>query len=142
MQIADPNGKTLFLEWGEDLVLNQNGSLMMATGWDQIKQRIIRRILTNCTMRLQDGTPVLAGYIFDKDYGLSTRRLLGEPHDTSYRKKLEQKLTQGVKVDNGVDPSRPPIIQFSLEQGGHVIWAEITVFPKVGEPGKISLGFE
>ena len=49
------NSFDFFLEWGQDLVLSSTGTIQTATGLDRVRQRIIRRFLTNGSQVLPNG---------------------------------------------------------------------------------------
>ena len=102
---------TLFLEWGGDLIVNQLGGLQLAVGWDEVRQRIIRRCLTNPKFKLQSGRDVPAGYIFHTDYGVGMRSMVDELITKSLIVLLEKKVHQGVKIDQGVDATAAPTIE-------------------------------
>lgn len=136
---VNPNDSTLYLEWGGDLVVSQNGGLVLAYGWDQVKQRILRRLLTNPNFTLADGTKVPADYIFDSNYGLGFRRRIGEPFYESLRREMEALIYNAVIVDEGVDTLRPPTIE--LTEKDHRVYVDIIVYLRVGRPGRIAFNF-
>lgn len=132
---------TLYLEWGGDLKLSTNGGLELANGWDEVRQRIFRRILTNPAFTLADGTPIAADYIFHPDYGLGAGRLIGEPISDDWSLRLKHIITEGVTIDQGVDASEPPVIDIRRYPGG-VVWVIIVVRLKTGEPGRIAFALK
>lgn len=134
---ANPNSTTLWLEWGGDLVVSQNGSLSMATGWDQVRQRILRRLLSNPAFTLGDGTPVAPDLIFDTSYGIGCRRRLGELWIPSEQTAILSMVEQAVLVDEGIDATRTPTIV--LDQNNHIITMLIKVVKKDGTPGDLVL---
>lgn len=130
-----PNNVAPWLEWGGDLVVSQNGSIVLANGWNQFKQRYLRRLLTNPSFTLQDGEKIPAGYIFDSQYGLGFRRRLGENWSDDIHDKLQALCLQGAEIDEGVDPGRPPEVTITQDQ--HTIFISVFVTLKTGEQGRV-----
>ena len=103
----------LFLEYGGDLVLDQNGGLQTAVGWDETRQRIVRHLCTNSRSILPDGTPVAPEYIYDVTYGLDFRRLVDEPIGAKYQSTLMQAVIAAVTSDASVNTNVPPSVKLS-----------------------------
>ncbi len=59
----------LYLEYGGDLQLTPNGTLALASGWDEIRQSLERALLTNPAQTLSDGSTISADYIYDPTFG-------------------------------------------------------------------------
>src|SRR6185312_11619576 len=116
MVSINPNPTTLYLEPGADLIVSQTGGIVLANGWDQIRQRILRRIFTNSKFVLQDGTPVPSDYIFDTRYGLSFRALIGQNFTKTLRDQMQSICYQAAIIDEGVDPGQPPEITISQSE--------------------------
>jgi hypothetical protein len=129
---------TFFLEWGGDLQLNQRGGLQLATGWDEARQRIERRLLTNAAGKAEDGTPIPADYIFDDEYGIGLPRLVGDLTTGTWNDDLQQKVIQGVSEDASVDSSIPPTIALQ-STGTHQTFLYIGVILSNQQPGTIVL---
>lgn len=104
----------LYLEFGGDFVLSSAGTLLQAEGWDEIRQRIERLILTNAAGFQSDGTPITAQYVFHPDYGLSAPARIGDVFNQDYINNMSQILYQGILQDPGVDPTNPPVITAAL----------------------------
>lgn len=104
---------TLFLEWGDDLKLMCRTSLQTAVGWDEVRQRIVRRIVTNPSQQLPDGTFTPADYIFDQNYGAGLGAEVGQDFNDADLAVIRQKITQGVLADAAVETSIPPSISFA-----------------------------
>ena len=101
---------TLFLNWDGDMIASQQGGLVLASGWDEIRQRIERRILTNPQRKNFDGTIQPAGYIYHPDYGLGLQYIVCEALSDDMVSQLEQKITQGILEDVDVDETFLPEI--------------------------------
>ena len=100
----------LFLEFGSDLLLTANGDIAMAEGWDEIRQRIERRILTNPAIEQSNGTLTPGDYIFDGDYGLGASTAIGYTFTPAVIQAFMQRIYQGVLTDVGVNTNVPPVI--------------------------------
>jgi len=103
---------TLFLEWNDDLKVTPSGSLQLAIGWDEVRQRIIRRVITSAAQEIPDGTLTLPDYIFHPDYGIGLGKLVGQNFNDELLRRLEGKITQGILLDSAVETSQPPSITF------------------------------
>lgn len=112
----------LFLEFGTDFLLTANGDLCMATGWDEIRQRIERRILTNPAFEQFNGAPVVAEYIFDSNYGLGARAAIGFVFNNATIQQFIQRIYEGVLVDQGVNTNVPPVITYSQPTPNEIIF--------------------
>jgi len=102
----------LKLNWGEDLVVNQNGGLVTEDGEDEVVSRIARRILTN-SKTILSGEIIPPDYIFHPQYGLSFRAFVQGKFTDDQKAKIRQVTEQGIKMDAAVDPSLFPVITFS-----------------------------
>jgi len=129
----DPNPVNLSLPWGNDLVLTSNGSLQFVSGVERVKQRIIRRFFTCPSETLDDGSFVLADYLFDLSYGIGAARLVGEKISNKLAGQLQQKIRAAVLVDEGVDTTQTPQVQLFAAPSGEV-WEEVQVFLLDGTP--------
>lgn len=122
----DPNPACLSLPWGGDFQVNPDGSLVLATGVTKVQQKVIRRIFTNCREVLAGIGLTIGDYFFDQNYGLSATRLIGQPFGLDFTSKLSQKIRAGVLVDEGVDVSQLPVINYF--QNGRLIFVSVQVF--------------
>src|SRR5262249_35364627 len=132
--------KTLYLEWGSDLVLTPKGSIQLATGWDENRQRIERRMLTWPLEVLPDGTAVAPDYIFDTDYGIGLPKLVGQPITQQLLGSIRQRVNQGVMVDAGVSNRTVPGIQLFRTTPGELLLI-ISVPLQNQPPGRIAVQF-
>lgn len=103
----------LFLEWGQDLVLNASGTLATVSGWPQVRERIIRRILTNPAQTLPDGSTTPPDYVFDPSYGIGGGALVSQNPTPQWLDRLRQRVRQGVLSDAAVNPGYDPQIVIS-----------------------------
>ena len=100
----------LYLEWNGDLVLTANGSVQFAVGWDEIRERIIRRILTNSASQLPDGSTTPPDYIFDPTYGLNGAAMVDQNPTQDFISRLKHRIRAGVLADAAIDPGTDPVI--------------------------------
>jgi hypothetical protein len=100
----------LYFEWGQDLQLTAAGDLLLASGWDQVRQRIERRVFTNPATLQDNGAPIRADYYFHPTYGLGARAHGGDILNNAFIQKMTQLLNQGILVDQGVDTAILPTI--------------------------------
>lgn len=100
----------LYLEWGNDLVLSPSGSVSAAVGWDQVRERIIRRVLTNPAQTLPDGSTTSADYIFDPSYGIGGGALVSQNPTQGFLADLKKRIRAGVLADSAVAPGSDPQI--------------------------------
>jgi hypothetical protein len=128
---------TLFLEWSGDLILTHNGSLALTMGWTEVRQRILRRILTNAQTILPDGTATISDYIFDINYGANARQLVGEPFSTSLLTKLQQIITDGVMQDQAVATDALPTITVT-QQNVNTLIVFVAVTLQNGQQGTLA----
>ena len=129
---------TLYLEWNSDFVLTPAGSLQLATGWDSVRQRIERRIITNPAQQLPSGISTPADYVFDSAYGVGAGSLVGQPYNQNFIASLRQKIQAGVLSDAAVDTSVPPSINVTTPQND-AVWAVVGVTLASGNVGTIAL---
>lgn len=130
--------KTLYLEWNSDFVLMCRTSIETATGWDQNRQRIIRRIITSAAQQLPDGTFTPAQYIFDPTYGDGLGQMVGQNFNQAFLDQVEQIITRGVIADSSVPPGQTPTITFQ-QPNPQILVIFITVPQISGAPGQINL---
>lgn len=101
---------TFFLEPDGDLVISKSGGIEMASDWDEIRQRLYRRCLTNPQSINFDGSIVPAGYIFHPDYGLGLPQLVYANKSSSFFSDLKQKIRQAILEDLDTDSETEPEI--------------------------------
>lgn len=128
--------RDFFLNWNSDLVITPSGSVQTATGWDRVRQRIIRRIITNPARPLPDGSFTAADNVFSPNYGIGLGALIDQTDADEAT--LERKIAQGVLEDADVDSTIPPSISFQRPSPA-ALWIIIGVTLKTGQSGQISL---
>jgi hypothetical protein len=130
----------LFLEWNDDLVLTPTGSLRMASGWDQVRERIIRRFLTNSATPLPDGSTTPPDYVFAPFYGLSAGALIDQNPDDNFLADFKRRMRSAVLSDAAVDPGSVPSIEITRPAIGTLqIFVGIKLIS--GQQGSLSLSF-
>lgn len=107
---------TLYLECNGDLKLSQQGGLVLASGWDEIRQRIFRRILTNPLITESNGQVIPPGYIYHPEYGLGLGFVIGQVFNDEFKSQLTQRIKQGILDDAEVDKTFLPVI--SIKDSG------------------------
>jgi len=128
----------LYLDWNSDLLLTPSGSVQTAVGWDQIRQRVIRRVITNSAQQLPDGTQTQADDVFATDFGLGMGKMVDQDFDDEFLAELERRITLGVLEDSDVDTSIPPSIVF-LQPNPSTLRISVTVTLLTGQQGQIAL---
>lgn len=129
---------TLYSEWSGDLVLTPDGDLQLASGWDEIRQRIERRLLTSASGFLPDGTPTVAEYIFHPDYGESLQAYVGQNIGEGWINGVRKAVLAGTRIDSGVQPDTIPQVSFQ-QTADHTVYMIILVQLLSGQPGVIAL---
>jgi hypothetical protein len=128
---------TLFLEWNSDFQVTPSGSLQLAVGWDEVRQRIIRRVVTNPAQQLPDGTTTTPDYVFHPDYGIGLGAMVDQDVNDDFLRKVEGKITRGILQDASVTAtSTPPSIQF-YRPSPDTLWAVASVEATGTGPGII-----
>ena len=127
-----------YLEWGSDLVLTPTGSLQTAVGWDQARERIIRRFLTNRATTLPDGSTTPPDYIFSPGYGEGAGALVDQNPDDAFVADLTRRMRQAVLSDASVDPGSVPQITVTQPTGDtYEVFVDCTL--SNGQPGQVSI---
>lgn len=132
------SGGDFSLDWNGDLQLTPSGSIQMATGWTQVRQRIVRRIITNPARQLPDGTFQVADDMFAPDFGVGLGSLVDQAFNQDFQAELERRIAQGVLQDQDVDSTVPPSVIFQRPNPSTLVIA-IGVTLKTGQPGTISI---
>jgi hypothetical protein len=136
--MSNLDGADFWLEWNSDLIVTPSGSIQLATGWDRIRQRIIRRIITNPSRQLPNGNFVPGDDVFSPDYGIGLGALVDGAFNEDFESTIERKVAQGVLEDEDVSSTIPPSIQFQRPTP-QTLWIIIGLTLKTGQPGTISI---
>jgi hypothetical protein len=126
------------LDWNSDFRITPSGSIQTAVGWDAVRQRIVRRIITNPAQQLPDGTFTPADYVFHQQFGIGGGSLVDQNVGEEYIADLEQRISRGVLEDADVLSTTPPTIQY-VQPNNETFWAIVSVVLKSGEPGQLAL---
>jgi len=131
---------TAFLEWNGDLILTPNGSILMAVGWDMVRERIIRRFLTNSSLPLPDGTQTPPDYVFDTLYGLGAGALIDQNPDANFRTNFTRRMREAVVADAATSPGALPSILITTPMIG-LIQVYVAIQLISGQQGSFSITF-
>lgn len=129
-----------YLEWNGDLQITPNGSILMAQGWDEVRERIIRRFLTNSASPLPDGTTTPPDYIFDPLYGLGAGALIDQNPNSRFIAEFTRRMRQAVVADAATDPGALPSITVTIPYIG-ALQVFVTVQLISGQQGAFSMVF-
>lgn len=131
---------TFYLEWNGDLIITPSGSVLMAQGWDEVRERIIRRFLTNAALPLPDGTTTAPDYIFDPLYGLGAGALIDQNPDAAFITGFTRRMREAVVADAATDPGSLPSITVTTPYIG-ALQVFVTVQLISGQQGSFSMVF-
>lgn len=98
--------------------ITPNGSVLMAAGWDEVRERIIRRFLTNSALPLPDGTTTPPDYVFSPTYGLGAGAMIDQNPDAQFMVELTRRMREAVVADAATDPGSLPSIRVSTPRIG------------------------
>lgn len=127
-----------YCDWNGDLIVTPSGSIQPAVGWTQVRQRIIRRIITVPAQLQPDGSYTVAGDIFAMDFGIGLGAAVDGLLDEDGEAVVQRRIAQGVLEDEDVDSTIPPSIIFQRPNPSTVIII-IGVTLITGVPGTISI---
>jgi hypothetical protein len=128
----------LYLELGGDFVLNSNGGLQWASGWDVIRQNFSRFVFT-CAARLLNGVPYAADWIFYPDFGLSANALIGQNFTPDFISKLQQAVYQGALQASTGNSSVPPVVTVTQGNNPQQINVQVVITPNNGQQQTINV---
>jgi hypothetical protein len=131
---------TYYLEWNSDLILSPNGSVLMASGWDEVRERIIRRFLTNSSVPLPDGTSTAPDYVFDPLYGLGAGALIDQNPTAAWTADFKRRMREAVAADAATSPGALPSIRVTKPTIG-VVQVFVAVQLVSGQTGSFSMTF-
>lgn len=128
-----------WLSWGGDLQIATNGSLVMANGWDEIRQSIERAILTNPQVTLPDGEVVGADYMFAPTFGAGLGLWVGQNPTQHTLRQLTRIVRNAILSQTGVDASQTPTVTFQPMAGGMGMEIQISVALLSGQIGTTTI---
>lgn len=128
----------LYLDWNGDFLVTPSGSVQAAVGWDQVRQRITRRLLTPPGGRLPDGTLSPPGNVFSPGFGIGLPVLVDHPTDLEQQQTMQRYISRAVLEDTDVLSTSPPSVQFQLLDA-ETVRIVIGVTLLTGQPGTIAL---
>lgn len=131
----------IYLEWNDDLQLTASGSISLSFGWDHIRQRIVRRFLTNPAQRLPDGSSTPADYVFSPSYGIGAGALIDQNPTEAWIADLKRRMRQAVLSDAGVDPGAVPNVVITKPRGdAYQIFVNIKLISGQNAPLTLTVG--
>ena len=110
----------------------------MAAGWDEVRERIIRRFLTNSALPLPDGTTTPPDYIFDPSYGLGAGALIDQNPDANWIANFTRRMREAVVADSAVAPNSIPSVNITTPMIG-VVEVYVAIQLISGQQGSFSL---
>lgn len=131
----------LFLEWNQDLILTPGGSLQTAINWDQVRQRIIRNMITNSAQKLPDGSQTAPDYIFEPQYGIGMGAMVDQNPDASFLGNLKRRINQAVFADVNINPGVVPSIKIR-QPTPEIFQIFIAVQLINGQPGEVQINLQ
>jgi hypothetical protein len=130
-----------------DIAMTNNGyggvMLMTATGDVQLLvdtpnnpaatlQRIYRLILTNATLRDDEGNPIApADDLFNPDWGASLRERVGEMYSNTLAQQIVNSVTKALAQDGGITQSPAPVVTVTQDVGAALI--DVICYTKDGQ---------
>lgn len=99
-----------YLKADGDLVLTDTGDILLAEGWDEVEQRIIRIAVTNPLTRSVTGRLTAPEYPYDPKYGLGLPAKIGEVITDEDLAIVDSIVRDAILGDIDVDKSIEPTI--------------------------------
>ena len=134
------HGSDWYLDWNSDFLLTPSGSIQTAVGWDRIRQRVIRRMITNRAQTLPSGRFTPSDYIFEPEFGDGLGAVIDEALSSQFYANLIRICTSAVLSDDDIDSAVPPNIQF-FRPDVYTLWIVIGVTLITGQPGQVSVSY-
>lgn len=134
------SGVDFYLDWNTDLLLTPSGGIQTAVGWDRIRQRIIRRAITNPAQQLPTGRFTPADYIFHRTYGLGLGSLVDSPFSDNLIQVLERRVVAACNQDDDIDSANPPQVKF-YRPYSFTLWIVVGVTLVTGQQGEIAIKY-
>jgi hypothetical protein len=127
----------IFCEWASDFLIDQNGDIQLATGWDETSQKIQRDLLTNPAVVQGNGIETEADYVFHPDYGVGLRQFLGKLDQPAVISAMRNKTLAQLNQDSEIAKQPGPVVTFRINNP-FVLQIFIQVFLVNAQPGVIS----
>ena len=127
---------TICVEYNGDFAPSPQGGLLMVSGWDEVRQRLERAIMTVPQLVLQDGTRTTPDYVFDPTFGFGLRVKIGSNPTQQDVADVEQSVLGACSKDPSVSQSIAPVITRKQAQP-HVFIVYILVTLVSGQSGQI-----
>ncbi len=109
------------LDWGGDWILDPvSGKLTLSTGFEMMRQFILRRLLTNPKKNPVSQVVTIPDYLFHPEYGLGIGTYVGERVTQKFMTDLSQSIIEGIRSEPGVLTSPPPQVQITSSPSGLV----------------------
>ena len=86
----------VWLEWNGDFVVSATGGLLLASGDDFARQRVMRRLFT-----------AIRGYDWDQNYGAGLPQKIGRPGNVPALLAL---VRSQINLESSISPDPPPTI--------------------------------
>lgn len=116
------------------LLIGPDGDVLMCDGETEARQRVGRRVLSNPRQVLSDGTTLPPDLIFDGQYGVGARRLIGSATNAAKIDTLKQQIRDGMVADELVSTNPPPDVLIQSGQNGNLFLVGIFVPTTTGKP--------
>ena len=131
----------LYVDWNSDFLLTSSGDIQSATGWDEVRQRIVRHLITNAGELLPSGRITAPDYIFHPLWGLGLGSKIGENPTNDWRQELISKINAAVLADVAVDQGQMPTVIF--QQGTPGTWQVFITVPLADNSvGRVTLSVQ
>ena len=128
----------LWLDWGNDFQIAPNGGLVQANGWDEVRQLVVRAVLTNPRTLLPSGEIVPPDYVYEPNFGAGLGLYVGQDMNQTQITALAGSITTQVLALPQVDATKPPTISFTrLPNSGMLV--QVTVYLNTGQVGTVTL---
>ena len=129
---------TTYLEYNGDFVVAPSGGRVQASGWDEVRQRIIRRFFTTPRLRLPDGTLTPPDYFFDPAFGVGARVYVGQNPTPQMLADIRQAMLAACTSDIATSKSIPPEVTVRAT-AQHIFFVIARVTLDSGQQGTIVL---
>lgn len=125
---------TLWMEYGQDLVLTGVGGLRLAFDWDETRQRLIRSFFTTPALTLPDGSVTAPEYFFSPTFGQGARVMIGQPITPNFVASATQRMNAACSSDPSIDHSQAPNINvvYNAQANPNLVTMYVTVVDVTG----------